>query len=243
MFRTIVKLFGMLLGGVLAAVILAGIAYGAVELLHAVGVIKENPAETMVAYETAKEVGDEVKKLEIDLGAGSLEIKEGEKLKVSTDIEEVATTVENGTLRVKENTKWQLFSWRRGRTVTVEIPKDYQFESVKIEAGAGKIEVEKIVAEELRLDLGAGAVNIKEADAEEMKVDCGVGKVGIGLTREEAAYTFELEKGVGAIRLNGEKVENDKKVGTGERKIRVNGGVGEIEIKTGVGSASTKEGA
>ena len=281
MFRGIVKLLGMVLGGLLALAILMGIAYGAVELLHAAGVIKGDPVETRV-YEVSKEglveVGKkdegtkseakddaetktEVKNLEIRLGAGSLELKEGEKLKVSTDITEMEVEEKDGTLKITENSRWHLFSWQRGMKVTVEVPKDYQFEEVKLEtgpgkvsignilankikmeAGAGKIEIEQILAtNELKMNLGAGEVSIRQADGELIDINCGVGKVGIGLADAEEAYKFKLDKGVGKITVGGREASGTWSGAKATKEVKIEGGVGAIEIKTGVVQKAVRE--
>ena len=245
LFTKVVKGLATALAAVLSVAIIAGALYGGAELLHAIGLIKGEPVETRVAYE--KEVSiieanlsEKVANLEIDLGAGSLELKEGEKLKVTTDISGMTVEEKDGTLRLKEESKWHLFSWQSGRNVTVEVPKGYKFENVKIDAGAGKIAIEQILAtNELKMDLGAGEVSIREADAAKIDIDCGVGKVGIGLAEERGAYAFELKKGVGTIWLDGAKVmEDDMKMEWGEKKVKIDGGVGEIEIKTGVRKAA-----
>lgn len=268
LFTRIVKGLAMALAMVLAFSIFAGVAYGGLELLHAVGVIKSDPAEMRVAYEEASEgekagngvVEAKIVNLEIELGAGSLELKEGEKLKVSTDIAEMTVEEKDGTLKVTEKSKWHLFSWQRGRTVTVEVPRDYKFEKVKIETGAGEVSIGEIAADEikmetgagkvlakrittkdLKLDLGAGEVDLRDVELEKADINCGVGKVSIELTGGELGYTFDLERGIGAIYLNGREMKKDALVGDGRKVVKIDGGIGEIDIKTGAYSRNTEE--
>ena len=105
----------------------------------------------------------------------------------------------------------------------VEI-SDINANQLEIDAGAGNISGERIYAEFFDLDGGVGNLNLREveflgADIDcgvgnidlagnllgNNKIDCGVGEISLDLTGSSDDYKLSIEKGLGNIRVNGEK--------------------------------------
>lgn len=125
-------------------------------------------------------------------------------------------------------------------------------DELKLEIGAGKVEIQELnVNDEAKIDGGAGRVDILAGQINNMDLDMGVGKFsittklngkntidqGIGelnidLTDELENYTIKAENGIGEIKLNNKKMEEDTSYGDGLTKIKVNGGIGSVNIST-----------
>ena len=61
-------------------------------------------------------------------------------------------------------------------------------------------------------------------------IECGIGKLTLDLEGGKDLYAIEAEHGIGEIKLNGNKIEDNKVQGSGENKIKIEGGIGEIQI-------------
>lgn len=123
-------------------------------------------------------------------------------------------------------------------------------DSLTLELAAGELNAGKLTAaKQARIDGGAGSVSIKEGSLHNADIDMGVGELeytgtltgraridyGVGetnlvLTGSEKDYEISLDKGVGEATLNGRKMSDDAVYGSGNNRIEIDGGVGELEI-------------
>lgn len=133
----------------------------------------------------------------------------------------------------------------------VEI-NNIQVKNLELNLGAGKTEVNRIVAtERAKIDGGAGYLAVRESELKDLDLDMGVGKVELGakllgncqidagvgkleinLQGVAEEYRVKVEKGLGSITLNGEKLSDGTMRGEGVNLIDIDGGVGAIEIRT-----------
>ena len=111
----------------------------------------------------------------------------------------------------------------------VEI-KNCNAEKTDIECGAGKLTIEQSSLENLNLDGGVGEFFYNGYILGNSTIECGIGKVTLDLEGGEEMYSVEAEHGIGEIKINGSKVEDNKTQGSGENKIKIEGGIGEIQI-------------
>ncbi|MBQ6313959.1 DUF4097 family beta strand repeat protein [Candidatus Saccharibacteria bacterium] len=102
----------------------------------------------------------------------------------------------------------------------------------RIKAGAGSLTIKSGELANLKLEMGAGEAKISASLTGENKIECGIGRLELNLASAKSEYTFDLEKGLGALILNGENLSNNATIGSGENKIEIDGGIGEIDIKT-----------
>lgn len=207
--------------------------------------------------------------LDVDLKATKLNIVTGDKLSVDTNNKYINVKESNNKLIIQEKNHVTFGS--KNITLTITIPKNYYFDYINIDAGAGKIDIEELNARKLELDLGAGKVKInnlnviREANIDggagkvdilssninnldmdlgvgetiinskltgKNNLDCGVGRLELNLNGVLDNYSFEIEKGVGSIKLNKKELHNEQKLGTGANYIELNGGIGAVDITT-----------
>jgi DUF4097 and DUF4098 domain-containing protein YvlB len=163
------------------------------------------------------ELKDDSKVLNIKLGASSLTIKKGEKLKVETNNKNVKVKEEKNKVIVEEtSTRWSFN--KKTYQVVLYLPEDSVFDDVSIETGAGKLSVSKIESENLVLKLGAGKTVIDNVISNNTKIETGAGELVI-------------KNG----KLNNAKIE----VGVGKLDVKAEF-IGDAKIETGVGSNSIK---
>lgn len=118
-------------------------------------------------------------------------------------------------------------------------------------ASAGRLVIEHAsISDEANYDVGAGSIEIKELQANNVSIDCGVGRIfiegtitgnnditcGVGsvklkLEGKEEDYSYEIESGVGSI-----KIGNRHYSGISNEKITNNGTAGVIKLDCDVGN-------
>ena len=65
---------------------------------------------------------------------------------------------------------------------------------------------------------------------DDSEITSGIGRLEVNLVGEKDDYELILQRGIGNLELNGEKVKENDKIGSGSIKIRVEAGIGETEI-------------
>ena len=103
--------------------------------------------------------------------------------------------------------------------------------NIKINGGAGTITISKGRINNLSADLGIGEFNADIILTGSNKIDAGIGQINLNLIDNLSNYTFDVEKGIGSIFLNKNKI-GTAIVGNGEHLIDINGGIGEININS-----------
>lgn len=176
--------------------------------------------------------------LDIDISYANLSIKSGESLKIDTNSEDIKCVQNGDELQIEEK-DYIWFSNSEEKQVVLYIPESVEFEKIKIITGAGKVEIENIITENMSLELGAGETNIQNLDvSKKCDIDGGAGKISI-LSGE--INDLNLNLGVGEANLNSSltgKCEIDS--GIGNLNIALQGNKNDYEIKTDKGLGSIK---
>lgn len=101
-----------------------------------------------------------------------------------------------------------------------------------VNAAAGELTVKNAEINNLNMDLAMGDVSVKGLLSGKTDINCGVGDVDLRLIGNEADYSFEVDKGISSVTLNGKELPDDAVYGEGINRIEIDGGAGSIEIKT-----------
>lgn len=194
-------------------------------------IISEEISTTNFEYEN-------INTLDIDIDFSSLVIRTGEEFKVEGDNNYIQCKQNNQTIHIEEkNHHW--FAKNNSGELVIYVPENLEFDKVKICTGAGKINIEKIVAKRLSLEIGAGETQIRELNVrDKADIDGGAGKVTIlsGLIND-----LDLDMGVGKVEVNAKLTGNtDIDAGVGELDININAPKEDYRINTskGIGSIS-----
>lgn len=113
-----------------------------------------------------------------------------------------------------------------------EVSRITATERAKINGGAGYLAVRESELKNLDLDMGVGKVELDAKLLGDSQIDAGVGKLEVNLRGVADEYRMKVEKGLGSITLNGEKLGDGAVRGEGANLIDIDGGVGAIEIRT-----------
>lgn len=224
--QKIIKYIALGFAVFLIVTIISAILSGGYALLSAFGLIKSNNNQLTEDLKVISSEVKEVATLKIELACTNLEIKTGNSFKVETNNPKITFEEQNGSVKIEEkNSNW--FSKNNvSSNLIIYVPEDMMdIDETKIEAGAGKINIEKLNTQSLYLELGAGDVHIENVMiTQETKIDGGVGKtelksceinnlkadLGMGQFVFSGKLTgkSEIDSGVGAINI--ELMDNKK---------------------------------
>lgn len=99
-----------------------------------------------------------------------------------------------------------------------------------IDGGAGELKIDGGRLCNLRLDMGVGALTLKSRIEGQSRLDYGIGETRLTLLGSREDYQIEIDKGIGEAKLEGESMRDDSVYGTGENRIEIDGGIGDIYI-------------
>lgn len=160
---------------------------------------------------------NDVSVLNVDINCSKLIIKTGEKLKVETNHEYVTSKRTSNKISIMEK-RQGLFKKIKNNEVILYIPENMKFDQVFRSNGAGTIDIEALVTENIELEIGAGKVTIDSLIVnDEADIESGAGEVIISNSK---INNLELDMGVGKFTLNS--------ILTGSNKI--DAGIGSLNI-------------
>ena len=103
--------------------------------------------------------------------------------------------------------------------------------TVDIDGGVGNINFKQVVLNDTTIDSGLGNVDIEGTLSGKTDIDCGVGNVDLDLKGTIDDYKIKVEKGLGNIKINGEKYSNINWNSLNAKNFMdIDGGVGDINI-------------
>lgn len=214
--QKIIKYLATALAVALIVAIISVILSGSYFLFKTVGLIH---TDKNIITDDLKVISNEVveiRELDVDLAFTNLEIKHSDVFKVETNNSKITFRNSNGIIKVKEG-KYNWFNNANNSNLVIYLPENYLSE-VKIDGGAGKINIDKLNAELFDLELGAGDVYIKNLTVtDNAKIEGGAGKVEL---KYAEVNNLKADLGVGEFNFNGKL--------TGRSKI--DSGVGAINI-------------
>ena len=235
--QKVIKYLALAFAIFLIVTIISGILGSLYALTGILGLKKENETikgeMSMIDFENT-----EVATLDIDVAFTNLIIKKGDNLIAETNNKDINCKQNNQNLQIKEKQHNWLSRNNKGDLV-VYIPENLEFEKVKINAGAGKIQIENINTENLYLELGAGETIIEKLNVkDDCKIESGAGKVSIisGNINE-----LNLDMGVGKFEITSAITGNSKiNAGIGNLELNIKGHKENYTIKADKGIGSIK---
>jgi len=206
---------------------------GAFQLVELIGGFGRNDAviEDMKSYTITSEISN----LDIEINAADFTIKQGDALSVESNLKYLTVEESNGTLTIKE-TKILKGNYRDA-TLILYIPANTVFERVNMTAGAGRVTIDSLSAEDIDFSFGAGEVSIQSLIAtSSADMDGGAGKITIS---GGALHNLDLDMGVGQFNLTSALAGRNKfDLGVGETNITVLGHKDDysVDVEKGLGS-------
>lgn len=181
---------------------------------------------------------ENIKLLDIDIKSSNIIVKVGDSFKAESTNKYIECKQNNEKIIIKEKShNW--FKNSDKSALIIYIPEDMVLDAVKIDNGAGTIEIEKLSTKILQLDLGAGKVSINNLSVlNDTKIDGGAGEVTI---QNSSLNNLDLDMGVGKFTINALILGNSKlNHGVGEAIITLLGSKKDYQIYVDKGLGSVK---
>lgn len=262
-FQKVIKYLALGLAIFICVTLLTGLVAGVKTLLESLNIIKE----TDTKYNEVINYSENFSYLDIDLKSSNLIIKTGENFRIDTSNKDIKIYNENKKLKIVDKSK-KIFN-KTNKDFIITVPYNFNFEVVKIDTGAGKVDINGINTNLLEMDLGAGkatlnniisnktliengagSMSIINSKLNDLDLELGVGKIDIVA---EITGKSSIECGVGALNLSLNlplheyTFEFEKGVGEiilNNKSIKTNSIIGEgnnyIKIEGGIGSINVK---
>lgn len=226
----------LLVGGIISAIISGGML-----MAHIFGgwYDTESIAGVTEVIEVGEVTPENLTGLYIDVKATSVVITRGEEFKLESDEGIIKVSRGNNALYIQEKDFNLLTDWgTRGRELKLTLPEDWDaLETLRLNAGAGRVEVRDLQVRNLELDLGAGKTELHNVMAtERAKVKGGAGYLAV---HGSEMKNLDLDMGVGKVEL-GVKLSGSNQIDAGVGKLELNlRGDAEdyrVKVKKGLGS-------
>lgn len=245
-----IAFFTLGLGFLIAAVAL-GATWG--QFANAVDIHGLSP---MLGSSSVKNTKDQthytdVESLDIELGAGTLELKETEEDEVIVEVLSdpsgiIQTNMDGDTLKISTRSN----STKNKVELCLHIPEDTSFEKVDLKLGAAAATVGSLEADSLNVSLGAGSfsgigeisadrstwkvgvgqLDLGYLDCEDLSMDCGMGSMSVTMADSQQDYRCDISCGAGVVVLG----ENSYSLGS--HSFKGDDADDKISIKCGMGS-------
>ena len=105
------------------------------------------------------------------------------------------------------------------------------FNKTDIDGGAGKIEISASRLNNLDLDCGVGKVEMEAYVTGNSRISAGIGEINLTLLGSKEDYQITAEKGIGSIRIENQECSSNTIYGSGNNKIKIDGGIGSIIVE------------
>ena len=246
----------------LAVTIISFVVIAGYKILSTVGLITTENENIETKIISKKD--DKIVSLKININNTNVEIKEGSKLEVSTNNNDLIYENEEGNIDISDK-GLNVYNAANNYELIITIPTKTILTSTDMTIGAGKITIDALNSDKLYMDLGAskttidnlivtkyakvnggaGKITIKNGELNNADLDLGVGKSDITC---DITGDSSIDTGVGSLKLNLLKAKEDytfiieKGVGSitfnGENiddDVAIGSGINTLEIEAGVG--------
>ncbi|HKK95809.1 MAG TPA: DUF4097 family beta strand repeat-containing protein [Anaerovoracaceae bacterium] len=193
--------------------------------------------------------------LNLTVGGARIEVVESENDELiisSKNADRVQYYVNGETVFIKTLFKDNFMNNFDENVLTVELPNDKSYDNFNITLGAGRMEIEEVVAKSMNFKIGAGSCEVLRGHTENLnlelgmgefdyngrvendaKINCAMGSVKIKLDEEQDDYSYDLECALGNITYGDFSISgigSERKGGSGESIIDVECGMGDVLI-------------
>ena len=104
-------------------------------------------------------------------------------------------------------------------------------ESVEINGGVGNLDFTDVNFTDVKFDSGLGKLYMDGIILGNSEFECGIGSISLKIKGKRQDYAFKIESGIGAVRINGEKISSEYKDNyEAIHTMKVNGGIGKVSI-------------
>lgn len=106
------------------------------------------------------------------------------------------------------------------------------YTNFKVDGGSGEINIMNANVSNMEIDMGVGLTTFEGSLKGNNKIEAGIGELKINLKDSIDNYRFDVNKGLGSIKVNNNEISNNTIYGSGVNLLKIDGGIGSIKINT-----------
>lgn len=148
-------------------------------------------------------LGNDIQELDFEVGACSFTTKTSSDDNFYLEASyagKLQGYVEDGTLYIRSTATVQRWNELNGCRIILYVPEGAYFDSADIEVGAGRLEFDRLQADDVELEVGAGQITLKELQAETLKASIGFGQIEL---KDATVGALDAEVGMGDFSAEG----------------------------------------
>lgn len=180
-------------------------------------------------------INNAINTIDIDLKYANLDIKKSDVFKVEISNKKINVEESDNKLTIKDNSK--KFISNTKETVILYLP-DYVLNDTIINTGAGDLNIEYLITNNLNLDLGVGKTIIDYIEATKSTIKTGVGTL---IINDAKLNNSDIDIGIGKSIIRGILTgDNTIDAGVGETTLELVGNKNDYKIKFNKGIGNIK---
>lgn len=197
------------------------------------------PPDVSEVIEVGEVTPDNLTSLHIDVKVANVVIERGAEFRLEANEDVIKIGRGDNALYVQEKDFNILTNWgTQRRELRIVLPEEWpELGTLRLNAGAGKVEIRDVRVRNLELELGAGKTEITNVVAtERAKINGGAGYLAM---HECELRDVDLDMGVGKVELGAKLLGNSEiDAGVGKLEISLRGAAEEYRIKVEKGLGS-----
>ena len=239
--QKLIKYFAIILAIFLIVSVVGGIASGVLNIFGLFDNVNYEEKNTYIYTETAEQ---EINSLEIKLKTSKLKIYPGESFSIETNNKNISYNfdkdkifdsvyIDSGTGNIVADDLSTLYLELDGGVGDITFNNLSVTDEIKIENGVGNIGLLDSQINNFEFDGGVGNFRFEGDLFGKSDFDTGVGDIYLEINSSLDDYTVEVDKGIGNITINDEKVNsNYRNNEESSKSILIDGGVGNVTLKS-----------
>lgn len=231
--QKIIKYCALALAVFLIFIIVTTIANVGYNILEKTDLINDSNSKLLKNNIVISNNESEIREIDIDIKSSNIILKTAENFKVETNNKDIKYSYEDGKVLVKQNNvnKWYLNKNNNSKLIFY-IPSEISLEKINLNNNVGDVKIDFEKISNLNIDLDVGDIFVKSMLGGKNIIKSNIGDINLELSLKQEDYKFEIDKDIGEVKLNNNKIKRDTITGDRNNNLKIKTNIGDIKINT-----------
>lgn len=231
--QKIIKYCALALAIFLIFIIVTTIANVGYNILEKTDLINDSNSKLLKNNIVISNNESEIREIDIDIKSSNIILKTAENFKVETNNKDIKYSYEDGKVLIKQNNvnKWYLNKNNNSKLIFY-IPSEISLEKINLNNNVGDVKIDFEKISNLNIDLDVGDIFVKSMLGGKNIIKSNIGDINLELSLKQEDYKFEIDKDIGEVKLNNNKIKRDTINGDRNNNLKIKTNIGDIKINT-----------
>lgn len=231
--QKIIKYCALALAVFLIFIIVTTIANVGYNILEKTDLINDSNSKLLKNNIVISNNESEIREIDIDIKSSNIILKTAENFKVETNNKDIKYSYEDGKVLIKQNNvnKWYLNKNNNSKLIFY-IPSEISLEKINLNNNVGDVKIDFEKISNLNIDLDVGDIFVKSMLGGKNIIKSNIGDINLELSLKQEDYKFEIDKDIGEVKLNNNKIKRDTINGDRNNNLKIKTNIGDIKINT-----------